>query len=382
MIPIRYNARNLVVRWKTTLMTAAGFTLVVSALVIMLAFIAGIQAVCTVSGDPRNVLVLAKGANDEVFSTIDSQTASEIENARGIAKDRRGQPLVSRELFMVVHRFIEAENVFKFLQIRGVQPAAYEVHDQVQVVEGRMPRANQSEILIGRAIVSEHKLGVGDQIEIGRKMWKVSGVFEASRSAFESEVWCDLSELASQFRREGIVSTIVIRTASSAGAVELTKRLMASRLTPCSAIPEQSYYAKQAESTQLMKTGAIVIAWFMGVGAVFGVMNTMFAAIGQRRKDIAVLRILGYQPHEIMISFLAEAMLIAFVGGALGISIGFLANGFTTSSAVAVREMQLAFKVDGSTVMIAATTTFFMGLFGGLLPALSVVRIKPLEALR
>jgi putative ABC transport system permease protein len=382
MIPVRYNARNLVVRWKTTLMTAAGFTLVVSALVIMLAFIAGIQAVCTVSGDPRNVLVLAKGANDEVFSQIDSRTASEIENARGIVRDRKGRPMVSRELFLVVHRFLEQEKVFKFLQIRGVQPNAYDVHDQVRIVEGREARRNQSEIIIGRAVRDEHHLTIGDTVEIGRKPWKVSGVFEANRSAFESEVWCDLSELQSQFRREGLVSTLVIRASDPEAAARLSERLSSSRTAPCTAQPEQAYYARQAENTQVMKTGAIVIAWFMGLGAIFGVMNTMFAAIGQRRKDIAVLRIIGFQPYEIVISFLLEALLIAAIGGFLGISLGYAANGFTTSASISAHEVQLAFKVDQTTVLIASAATFLMGLFGGLLPALSVVRIQPLEALR
>ncbi len=382
MIPFRYNIRNLVVRWKTTLMTAGGFTLVVSALVIMLAFVSGIQAVCTVSGDPANVLILAKGASDEVFSQIDTRTASEIENARGISRDRNGRPLISRELYMVVHRFVETEGVFKFLQIRGVQSTAYDVHDNVTVVDGRMPRPNQSEILIGRGVQAEHKLRIGDTVEIGRKVWKVSGVFDAQRSALESEGWCDLSELASQFRREGFYTTLVARTASPAAAADLSERLMSSRLTQCSAQPEQSYYAKQAENTEFMKTGAIIIAWFMGLGAIFGVMNTMFAAIGQRRKDIAVLRILGFQPYEIVISFLGEALLIAAVGGLLGISLGYMANGFTTSASISAREVQLAFKVDEQSVLIASIATFIMGLFGGLLPALSVVRIQPLEALR
>ena len=382
MIPLRYNARNLIVRWKTTLMTAAGFTLVVTALVIMLAFIAGIQAVCTVSGSPENVLVLAKGANDEVFSQLDNRTVSEIENARGIARDRQGRPLVSRELFMVVHRFLEAENVFKFLQIRGVQPAAYEVHEQVTLIEGRMAKQNQSEIIIGRAVQTEHHLNIGDMVEIGRKPWKVSGIFTANQSAIESEVWCDLSEVASQFRREGFYSTLVLRAKDAEAAVQLAERLSASRTAPCSAQPEQAYYAKQAENTQMMRTGALVIAWFMGLGAIFGVMNTMFAAIGQRRKDIAVLRIIGYQPHEIVISFLFEALLIAAVGGFLGISLGYAANGLTTSTSISAREVQLAFKVDQTTILIASTATLLMGFFGGLLPALSVVRIQPLEALR
>lgn len=382
MIPLRYNSRNLLVRWKTTLMTASGFTLVVAALVVMLAFITGIQAVCIVSGSPNNVLVLAKGASDEILSQIDSRTASEIENFKGILKDRQGKPIVSRELFMVVHRLIESQGVFKFFQIRGVEETAFQIHDQVKILEGRMYRPNQSEIIVGRGVIGDHELHVGDTVNIGRKLWKVSGIFEANRSSLESEAWCDLSELSSQFRREGLYTTIVLPTASPQAAAKLAEQLSASKTTQCSAQPEQTYYAKQAENTEIMKTGALVIAWFMGLGAVFGVMNTMFAAIGQRRKDIAVLRIIGFQPWEIVISFLLEALLISAVGGALGISLGYLVNGVTTSTSVSTHEVQVAFEVNQSTVIIASITTLLMGFFGGLFPALSVVRIQPLEALR
>lgn len=382
MIPLRYNARNLLVRWKTTLMTASGFTLVVAALVVMLAFITGIQAVCIVSGSPNNVLVLAKGANDEILSQIDSRTASEIESFRGILKDRQGKPIVSREQFMVIHRLIESQGVFKFFQIRGVEETAFQIHDQVKIVEGRMYRPNQSEIIVGRGVLGDHQLKVGDNVNIGRKLWKVAGIFEANRSSLESEAWCDLSELSSQFRREGMCTTMVLPTASPEAATKLAEQLSASRTTQCSAQPEQTYYAKQAENTEVMKTGALVIAWFMGLGAVFGVMNTMFAAIGQRRKDIAVLRIIGFQPWEIVISFLLEALLISAVGGALGISLGYLVNGVTTSTSVSTHEVQVAFEVNQSTVIVASITTLLMGFFGGLFPALSVVRIKPLEALR
>lgn len=382
MIPLRYNSRNLFVRWKTTLMTASGFTLVVAALVVMLAFISGIQAVCIVSGGPNNVLVLAKGASDEILSQLDSRTSSEIASARGILRDRQGQPIVSREMFMVVHRLIESKGIFKFFQIRGVEAVAYDVHDQVKIIEGRMLRPNQSEIIIGRAIQSDHELGIGDTINIGRKIWRVSGIFEANRSSLESEAWCDLSELSSQFRREGMCTTMVLQTASPEAAAKLAEELSSSKTAQCTAQPEQMYYAKQAENTEVMKTGALVIAWFMGLGAVFGIMNTMFAAIGQRRKDIAVLRIIGFQPYEIVISFLLEALLISAVGGALGISLGYLVNGVTTSTSVSTHEVQLAFKVDQSCVVIASITTLLMGFFGGLFPALSVVRIQPLEALR
>jgi putative ABC transport system permease protein len=207
-------------------------------------------------------------------------------------------------------------------------------------------------------------------------------VFEAGGSAFESEVWCDLTELASQFRREGSYSTVVLRAENAEAAVDLAERLKASRSIVSNPQTEPAYYAKQAEQTQMISTAAWIIAWFMGVGAIFGVMNTMFAAIGARRKDIAVLRIIGFKPHEILISFLLEAILISIVGGFLGIALGMAVNGFSRSTAVGAREIEFAFRVTQSTIFFAAGFSMAMGVLGGLLPAFSVVRIQPLEALR
>ncbi len=382
MIPVKYNARNLVVRWKTTLMTASGFTLVVAALVVMLAFVEGVQQVCTSSGEPQNVIVLAKGNNDEVFSQLDTRTGREIERTKGIARLVDGQTLASREIFLVIHRHLESANVFKFLQVRGVTPLAFDVHTQIEITAGRQFRPNQSEIVIGSGVQREHELAIGDSLAIGRKQWTVVGVFTAQGTAFESEVWCDQSELASQFRREGVFSSMVLRTESPADAADLVERLKDSRSIVCNPMTETEYYSKQAEQTDMITAAAWIIAWFMGVGAIFGVMNTMFAAIGQRRKDIAVLRILGFKPYEILISFLLEAILISIVGGFLGIMIGMAVNGFSRSTAVGAREVEFAFKVTESTIMFAAGFSISMGIMGGLLPALSVVRVQPLEALK
>ncbi len=382
MIPVKYNARNLVVRWKTTLMTASGFTLVVAALVVMLAFVEGVQQVCTTSGEPQNVIVLAKGNNDEVFSQLDTRSGREIERTKGIARRGDGQMLASREIFLVMHRHLESANVFKFLQVRGVEPVAFDVHTQVKITGGRNFRPNQSEIIIGSGVQREHELAIGDSMALGRKQWKVVGIFTANGTAFESEVWCDQSELASQFRREGVFSSMVVRTDSPAQAAEVVERLKDSRSLVCNPMTETEYYSKQAAQTEMITAAAWVIAWFMGIGAIFGVMNTMFAAIGQRRKDIAVLRILGFKPYEILISFLLEAILISIVGGFLGIMIGMVVNGFSRSTAVGSREVEFAFKVTQTTITFAAGFSISMGILGGLLPALSVVRVQPLEALK
>jgi ABC-type antimicrobial peptide transport system permease subunit len=195
-------------------------------------------------------------------------------------------------------------------------------------------------------------------------------------------VWCGLSELASQFRREGLYSTVVLRAADTEQAKRLANALQNSRTISVDAQTETAYYEAQAEQSKVIMRAALVITWFMGLGAVFGVMNTMFAAIGQRIKDIAVMRILGFRGREVLMSFLIEAILISVLGGVLGTMVGLAANGFTRTAAIGAREIEFAFHVDSTIVAIAMTFSIVMGIVGGLLPALSAMRVKPLEALR
>jgi putative ABC transport system permease protein len=382
MVPLAYNYRNLQVRWKTTLMTAFGFTLVVAALVIMLAFLNGIEAACIASGEPENVILLSKGNQDEVLSQMERPLVAQVENSKGVAVDAAGRPLASRELFLAVHHRPPEGDEFHFLQVRGVLPAAFRVHSQLHLLSGRTFRPGQSEVMIGKGVQRTHHFQIGDTLEIGRKQWQIVGVFESRGAAFESELWCDLNELASQFRRDGLYSTVVLRAETPQGAEELAERLRNSRSVSVEALTEPKYYQKQAEQTRLLQTAAWVIAWFMGLGALFGVMNTQFAAIGQRSKEIAVLRILGFPARAILLSFLIEALGIAAVGGSFGVALGAAANGVTRSFSLGARSIDFAFRVDGPIVVCAGIFALLMGLLGGLLPALSAMRVKPLEALR
>lgn len=382
MIPLSYSCRNLRVRWKTTLMSASGFTLVVAALVVMLAFIRGIETACAVSGEPENVLLLAKGNNDEVLSRLDHQVLAQVENTRGVARDAANQPLTSRELFLVLQHQDEQTGAYSFLQLRGVLPAAFHVHTLVRVTDGETFRPGQGEVVIGKAVQRETGFQVGDLLKVGPRRWKVSGVFEANGSALESEVWADLDEAASQFRREGAYSSLVLRAADAESAEELAERLADNRSVSVEAMTETNYYRKQAKEGDIIKLAAWVIAWFMGVGAMFGVMNTMFAAIAQRTKDIAILRLMGYEAVHILLSFLLEATLIAVLGGSAGLALGCAVNGLTQSAAIGGRQIDFAFRVDVAIVAFATAFTVVMGVLGGALPALSAMRVKPLEALR
>lgn len=384
MIPISYNYRNLRVRWKTTLMTASGFTLVSAALVVMLACLNGVESACINSGQPRNVVVLARGNVDEVLSRLDSDQAARIESIRGVARDKRGQLLASRELFLVAQPFSQKSGSYQFLQVRGVLPMAFRVHDEIQIVDGEMLQAGQSELLVGQAVQRALGLQLGDQLEIGRKSWTVAGTFSADGAAIESEVWTDLGELASLFRREGSYSSVVLRCEDSQSAAKALEFLRTNRALAVQATRETDYYASQAEPVAAVRAAAWVIAAFMAIGAVFGVMNTMYAAISQRTRDIAVLRLLGFRPSHIVLAFLLETQFIAIAGCAVGLLLGFATNGLTTSTAIgtAGREIEFAFRVDLPVLLTSAFVVLVMGMLGGLLPAISALRIQALEALR
>lgn len=382
MIPLNYSYRNLIVRWRTTLMTASGFTLVVAALIIMLAFLNGVRAVSVVTGERNNVIVLKKGTGDEVLSELDFRTATQIEASPGILRGPSGRQMASRELFMVLSPSNVDTSETPFVQVRGVYPVALEVHPQVRITSGRPFRPHHREVIVGAAMARQLKLKAGDKLPLGRVEWDVVGIFEAGGATFESEAWGDLDQLADQFHRKGIVTTLVMRCADAEAADGLVEYLAANRSVEVDAISEIGYYQRQGEQTNVVRVGAFVIAGFMGLGAVLGITNTMFAAIGQRIKDIAVLRLLGFGRREILISFLLEALLIAAVGGACGSLLGYAINGLSLSTAVGAKIVAFAFKVDGQILATAAGFTFVMGFVGGALPALSAMRVSPLEALR
>jgi len=382
MVPVSYNYRNLLVRWKTTLMTASGFLLVVTALIIMLAFVNGVQTVCTSSGQPENIIVLKQGNFDEVLSQMDRRLVSQIEATPGVLRNAVGRPLASRELFMVLTQWNEQSGEYHRLQARGVEPVAMEVHQQVNVAEGRMFRRNSREVIVGIGFARSQRIAPGDTLALGQWEWDVVGVFSAAGSAFESEIWCNLGQLAGLFHREGIYSSVVLRTAGETAADHALEYLEDNRAVAVSAQKETDYYRQQAEQMNVIRTGAIVIAIFMAVGAIFGVTNTMFAAIGERSKDIAVMRLLGFKRSEIVLSFLMETLLLALIGGTLGALLGCAINGLTLNTALGAKSVAFAFKINGTILAIAAVFTLIMGMIGGLLPALSAMRIRPLEAMR
>ncbi|MGQ9575446.1 MAG: ABC transporter permease [Thermoguttaceae bacterium] len=448
-VPLAYNLRNLTVRWRTTLLTALAFTLVIALLVVMLAFVNGLRRLTLASGHPGNVLVLSDGATDEAFSNLNPGELSDVEHLPEVARDQKtGRPLASRETYLIVNQPIPhaapGRPQRRFLQIRGVEdPAmAARVHEikllpggswlssagarpdpQSAADPGLQPMI---EVILGEGIARElgrdrdpeqlaaarnpQRLEVGDIFHLGEDLdtqpvpdaegrprrrarkWIVVGVMDSAGSTFDSELWAKQSLVAPLFGKDTFTS-LVLRTPDAQTARRL-KRFLSDEdparpgyKIKFNALVERDYYASLTETTDQFLAAIIIVTIFVSIGGVFGVMNTMFAAISQRIKDIGVLRVLGYARWQILLTFLLEALVIALAGGALGCLLGTFAHGWTATSVVTGHSgggklVVLRLVVDGQLLALGILVSLGLGLLGGLLPALSAMRLKPLEALR
>jgi putative ABC transport system permease protein len=412
-VPLGYNLRNLVVRWRVSVMTLLAFVLVMGVLIVMLAFVNGMAKLAEGTGHPGNVLVVSNGATDELMSNLSISDVVDVDRQPGVLRDSRsGQPLCSRELCVVVAQEVAGppgeRPGRRLLQVRGVDDSAMaaRVRDLDLLPGGTWCRGVRSlkkstqsdakdspssfsdeetviEAVVGEAVAREQGLTVGDVFDVGPRRWFVVGITKSAGTMFGSEIWADARLVGQLFNKQGYYTSLVLRTqdATSARTVsdDLTHNFKKAAL---SAEPEREYYAKLAESNQVFLYSAYVVATIMAVGGVFGVMNTMFAAISQRRKDISVLRIIGFARWQVLVSFFLESLIIALIGGCLGCLLGSLADGWTVTSFLENRTLVFRMIVDANTVALGILFTLCMGGLGGLMPALSAMRIKPLEALR
>ncbi len=418
-VPLTYNVRNLIVRWRPTALTALAFTLVVGLMTVMLAFVNGMYKLTESSGVPGNVMVMADGATDELFSDLGYGGGVRLlENNSNVVKqvieyDGKSQvePLVSWELYVVVNQPIlnakPGGRQRRFIQVRGIeQPVRSSLVHNLPLVDGvwfsgagvrkasDRPAENLIEAVLGEGIARElggdlgkKSLQVGDIFELGPSRWIVTGIMQSAGSTFDSEVWAKRQLVGEKFGKN-TTTTAVLRTADAATAKKTADWLSANFKDPAvKAQTETDYYASlNATNKQFLYSILFVVA-IMAIGGVFGVMNTMFAVISQRTKDIGILRILGYARWQILVSFFLESLLLALLGGALGCALGYLANGVSASSTISggqgggksvVLKLVVDWKILGSGLLFS----LLMGCVGGLIPALSAMRLRPLESLR
>jgi ABC-type lipoprotein release transport system permease subunit len=388
IVPLAYNARSLLVRRWTSAFTAGGIGLVVAVTVLLAGLVGGLQQMLVGTGDPDNLVVLRKGATNDGSSFLTRESVQIVRALPGIATGRDGRPLVSPEI--VNQPFIRTrdggrENVL----VRGVEPAAFEVHRDVRLVEGRMFQPKLGEVLIGRGVALRHDgARVGGTLSFGRRTWSVVGVFDGNGTAFDSEIWADVVDVQDDARRPSGVSGIRLRLAPGTDRQSLIDRLAGDARVTLEAKPETVYYSEQADAASSLYVLVLVLAVIMATGATFGALNTMYAAVTNRTAEIGTLRALGFSRMAILLSFLFESLLLAgagFIAGvALGVAAMWLINTLLQGVAFSMMTFSVAtvlLKPSPAGVLLGLGFALAIGVFGGLAPAWRAAHLRVVDAL-
>ncbi|HWZ61932.1 MAG TPA: ABC transporter permease [Steroidobacteraceae bacterium] len=383
-LPLSYSVRSLAVRWRATLLAMIGIGLVVAVFVAVLSMAAGFRHALGSSGTAGNAIVLEKGALSEVGSSFSTAAGEQVADDLRVARGADGAPLASPELVAVValprSRDAELTNV----GIRGVTARAFSLRPGVRMVAGRQPRAGLFEVAVGIQAQSRIRgLRIGSRVSLMRHEFEVVGVFAAAGSAFESEIWGDLAAMAPAFNRAGAENSLTVRLTDPGLRPAFDRDLQANRQYPLTMTDERRYYEDQAGPLiDLLRGLAAFVGTVMGIGAVFAAMNTMYALVANRTREVGTLRALGFPRFAILMVFVLEGLLLALAGGALGCLLALMMNRVSASSTAAMGEISFAFRVTpadlGRGLMFAAA----MGVMGSLLPASRAARLPIVEALR
>ena len=383
MIPLKYNLRSLRIRWVTTLLTCVAIGVVVFASVLTFGMIGGIEHALSTSGDPADVIVMRKGANDEMSSTINATNAKELANLEGIATGSDGEPLASREFVTIALKPRRNNGGTANVIVRGLDQVGRLTRPGFKIVEGRDIHPGVNEVITSRSIAGRFEnLGLGEKFDINNVDFTVVGYFEAGGSSAESEVWTDLRDLTSAQRFEGAVSVVTLRTKDEASKLAIIERIQENDQFKLKAIGETEYFDSQKSSAIAIKIVAYIIAGFLTVGAMFAAANTMYSAVSNRGREIGTLRAVGFPRRSILTSFLLESLVLCSMGGALGCLATIPLNGLAGGTVIGFSEITFAFRFGTGVFIQGMMLAITMGLIGGLFPALRAIRLQITDALR
>ena len=390
-IPISYNIRNLKLRKGLTIMTALGIALTVTTVVFLMALLAGLKKAFVSSGDPLNVLVLRKGSTAELSGGFDASLFPTLKDLPGIAKDSKGEPMASGEWVVVIVLPRKDGTGEVNVTVRGMMVDGLEMRQEpegnprVKLVEGRWFSPGQREVVVSRSI--QHRFAncnVGDTIRFGKGDWKVVGIFDAGGTSYDSEVWGDVNQMASDFDRQGAFASAYLRATDPSAAKALKNAVSDDQRLKLDGMLETDYYAKQTSSGGPIKVIGYIVGFIMGIGSIFAAMNTMYAAVAYRSREIATLRVIGFSRPSILTSFIFESLVLSLLGAVIGIVLMLPFNGMSTgtSNAVTFSEVVFALRMTPAVILTAVIFALVMGFFGGLFPAWHAARQNILNALR
>ena len=388
-IPLKYNLRNLVVRKVSTAMTVLGVALVVTVFLLVMSLAEGVRKTLSTTVSPLNVIVLRVGAQSDVQSYVTRDQYEATRTLEGIAKGEDGQPIVSSELVVLINiprRDGKRTNVI----VRGVEPPAFKIRgDNVRLVEGRMFQTGTSEAIVSTRLKERFAdMALGGTVKSGSQRWTVVGVFDAAGSPYDSELWADLHDVQAQAHRGTGYSSVFVRATDTGARDRIIAGVKGDQRIKLEAMPETDYFAKQMGTAKPIQFLAYFVAVIMAIGASFGAMNTMYAQVSARTREVATMRALGFGRSVILLSFVLESVLLGLVGGLLGGAIAtlvvnvFLTGPTGTSNFATFAEIMFNFVLTPPLLLSGVIFSLTMGLFGGLFPAARAARLKIVNALR
>lgn len=383
-IPLSYNLRNLVVRKTTTLMTALGVALTVAVLLAVLALVNGLRTTLASSGDPLQIVVMRKGSESEIVSNFTRTQFQDLKFKPGIATGTNGQPLASLEVISVINLSSTETGEGTNVTVRGLQPAGLEMRHGVKIASGRWFQEGKRELVAGKSTADRYpEAQIGHKIRFGRGDWEIVGVMDAGRGAQSSELWGDLNQVGSDLQRLEVLSSALVRATDAVTAKALANDINNDQRLNMNAVPEPEYYAAQTVSAAPIEYIGIFVAVIMAVGSAFAAMNTMYAAVSRRSREIGTLRVLGFSKGSILLSFFLESVLLSGLGGVLGCLLVLPLNGITTGIGNSnFSETAFNFHVSPEIMMVGIAFAVVLGAAGGLFPASNAARKEILTALR
>jgi len=386
MIPIVYNVRSVVQRPLSTALTALGVGLVVAVFIGMLALANGFRSALARTGSETNAMVLRKGADSELSSGLGRDVASMIAADPHVATGADGRPLVSPEVYVL----IPLGKVFDTTQVanvvvRGVSDQAWQVRNNVKITAGQRPTSGRADVCVGSRLTQRFPhTQVGQTLRFAGRDWNVVCNFTAAGSAFESEIWGENEQFMPVFRGE-VFQSITFRLKDPGAFEEAQRAMQADKRMTVDVHRESAFYAQQSQLlSNILSFLAIVITAIMAVGAVFGAINTMYAAVASRAPEIGVLLTLGFKPWTVLVSFLAESAFIALIGGILGCLFALPINGIVTGTTnwSSFSEIAFSFRITPLLLGVGIAFAVLMGVVGGFFPALRAARLQVVQALR
>ena len=383
-LPIKYNLRNLTVRKSTTLATAFTIGLTVAVYLMVMALARGIDLTLASSGEPLNLIVLRNGSTAELNSAVTRENLNTLMYLDGIVREG-DQPLVSAEAITLIYRARKGMSQGSNITIRGVGPMSTKLHSGFKLVSGRMFQTGLTEAVVSRRIAERFQgMDVGDKFRIQATDYTIVGQFDAGGKAFESEIWVDENSLGSTMKRESY-SSVLLRVKDKATLDELAKRISDDQRLQLKAVSERKFYEdQQGAASGILKGLGVFVAFIMAVGAGFAGMNTMYAAVARRTKEIGTLRVLGFNRRSILAAFILESIAIAVVGAAIGIVLALPLNLVSTgtSNFANFAEIAFNFRVTPDLMISALIFGAGIGLIGSLLPSIRASRFQIVDALR